>query len=374
MKDFLVSIFNLIRFLNIEKEKKEFVFYSESKFYRDYFIDLVNSLKKKGIDNIILISSDKDDVKFFKENLTCLFIKNFFILSIFFKMLNCKFMIMTLTDLGYHFQKSKLCKYYVYYFHAIASTHQQYTKSAFENYDIIFSNGDYHTKELKVIEDQFNLKKKEIINTGYFFLDNLKKKANLDLKQKKQILFAPSWNYNKENLFDDYSIKIISMLLSEDFSVTLRPHPEHYNRSSESIDKIKDMFLSNKNFILDKNVSNLHSMEKAELLITDNSSIVFEFLFVFKRPIIYVDYTDKIHNVDRSKISIDTIEDHFKKEFGNIINVNDLKNLPFFCEKISVRNELNNSQIESFEKKYISNLETSASYAANYLVNKSKLI
>ena len=63
-----------------------------------------------------------------------------------------------------------------------------------------------------------------------------------------------------------------------------------------------------------------------------------------------------------------------KKEFGNIINVNDLKNLPFFCEKISVRNELNNSQIESFEKKYISNLETSASYAANYLVNKSKLI
>ena len=169
MKDFLVSIFNLIKFLNIEKEKKEFVFYSESKFYRDYFIDLVSCLKKKGIDNIILISSDKDDVKFFKENLTCLFIKNFSILSIFFKMLNCKFMIMTLTDLGYHFQKSKLCKYYVYYFHAIASTHQQYTKSAFENYDIIFSNGDYHTKELKVIEDQFNLKKKEIINTGYFF-------------------------------------------------------------------------------------------------------------------------------------------------------------------------------------------------------------
>ena len=48
MKDFLVSIFNLIKFLNIEKEKKEFVFYSESKFYRDYFIDLVNCLKKKA--------------------------------------------------------------------------------------------------------------------------------------------------------------------------------------------------------------------------------------------------------------------------------------------------------------------------------------
>ena len=55
-------------------------------------------------------------------------------------------MIMTLTDLGIHFQKSKLCKFYVYFFHAIASTHQIYTNSAFKNYDIILSNGEYQSK------------------------------------------------------------------------------------------------------------------------------------------------------------------------------------------------------------------------------------
>ena len=105
LKNFFESLINLIKFINIDNEKKEFVFFSESKFYRDYFIDLILNLKKLGQKNIILITSDKDDIIFFKETLTCLYIKNYFILSIFFKMLKCKFMIMTLTDLGNHFQK-----------------------------------------------------------------------------------------------------------------------------------------------------------------------------------------------------------------------------------------------------------------------------
>ena len=86
---------------------------------------------------------------------------------------------MTLTDLGMHLQKSKLCKYYVYYFHAIASTHKIYTNSAFKNYDIILSNGEYQSKELRLAEEKLNFPKKEIINSGYFFLKKKKKKTNL---------------------------------------------------------------------------------------------------------------------------------------------------------------------------------------------------
>ena len=55
-------------------------------------------------------------------------------------------MIMTLTDLGNHIQKSKLCKYYVYYFHAIDNV---LLKSTFKNYDVILANGEYQAKELK---------------------------------------------------------------------------------------------------------------------------------------------------------------------------------------------------------------------------------
>ena len=317
LKNFFESLINLIKFINIDNEKKEFVFFSESKFYRDYFIDLILNLKKSSQKNIILITSDKDDTIFFKEIITCLYIKNFFILSIFFNILNCKFMIMTLADLGNHIKKSKLCKFYVYFFHAIASTHQIYTNSAFKNYDIILSNGEYQSKELRLAEEIFSFPKKEIVNSGYFFLDNIKKKANLKSKEKRHVLFAPSWSYNNENLFNDYSIDVISNLLSKYFILTLRLHPEHYKRSKNTINKINKLFSNDKNFFLDKSISNLKSLEKAEILITDNSSIVFEFMLIFKRPIIYINYKEKIHNIDRDKIPIMTIEEEFKTVFGN---------------------------------------------------------
>ena len=371
LKIFFESFINLIKFVNIDNNKKEFVFYSESKFYRDHFVDLILNLKKLGQNNIILITSDKDDIAFFKGILTCFYIKNYFILSIFFKILNCKFMIMTLTDIGNHFAKSKLCKYYVYFFHAIASTHKIYTHSAFKNYDIILSNGEYQTKELTLAEEKFNFPKKEIVNSGYFFLDNIKRKANLKSKKKRHILFAPSWNYNKSNLFDDYCIEIVSNLLSKNFTLTLRPHPEHYTRSKKTINKIKDLFLNNENFFLDKNFSNLKSLEKSEILITDNSSIVFEFILIFERPIIYIDYKDKVHNVSIDKISIKSIDDEFKENFGNILNISDLEKLPGLCENLLIKNNLSSDSINSFSKKYLSNLNNSASFASNYLINKS---
>jgi len=372
LKNFFESLINLIKFINIDNKKKEFVFYSESKFYRDHFGDLILNLKKSGQKNIILISSDREDIIYFRETLTCLYIKNYFVLSIFFKILNCKFMIMTLTDLGTHFQKSKLCKYYVYFFHAIASTHQIYKNSAFKNYDIILSNGEYQSKELKLVEEKFNYPKKEIVNSGYFFLDNIKKKANLKTKEKRHVFFAPSWNYSNENLFDDYSIDIISNLLAKNFIITLRPHPEHYKRSKNTINKINKLFLNNKNFFLDKNTSNLKSLEKAEILITDNSSIVFEFLLIFKRPIIYIDYKEKIHNTDIDKISIRTIEEEFKNMFGNKLNVSNLENLAQLCENLIKKNNISAQLVDLFAKKYLSNLDNSAYFASNYLINKSK--
>ncbi len=369
---FIESLINFIKFTKIKKEDREFVFYSESKFYRDHFIDLILNLKKLGNKKLILITSDKDDYDHFKNILTCFYIKNHFLLIIFFKVLECKFMIMTLAGLGNPLQKSKFCKYYVYFFHGIASTHQFYTKSAFDNYDIVFVNGEYQSKELKLIEKKYDLPKKEIVKSGYFYFDHIKNKANLNNKKKKNILFAPSWNYNRKNLFDDYSIDIINLLISNDFNLTLRPHPEHFKRSSSLIKKIKKLFLENKNFTLDNTLSNLQSLEKSEILITDNSSIVFEFMLIFKRPIVYIDYKDKIHNTHSDELNIQTIDKEFKNSFGNILDILNLQKLPSLCENLINQNNVPIDKVNLFTEKYLSNLNNSAKFAAEYLMDKSK--
>ena len=44
VKNFLISLVNFYKFFLINKKEKDFVFYSESKYYREHFIDLINSL------------------------------------------------------------------------------------------------------------------------------------------------------------------------------------------------------------------------------------------------------------------------------------------------------------------------------------------
>ena len=78
LKVFFISLINLIKFINLDIKKKEYVFFSESKFYKDHFIDLITNLKKRNQNNIILITSDKDDMIFFKDILTCYYIENYF--------------------------------------------------------------------------------------------------------------------------------------------------------------------------------------------------------------------------------------------------------------------------------------------------------
>ena len=370
--NFIKSLINLVNFIKLENKKKEFVFFSESKFYREHFKDLILELKKRDQSNIIFVTMDQDDIKYFKEYVKIFLISNFIILKLFFILLKCRFMIMTLPDLGNHIIKSKNCDFYVYFYHALGSTHKIYTKEAFKNYEIIFTNGEYQSKELRKAEIKYNFPRKEIVNVGYFFLDHLKKKENLNIKEKNNILFAPSWNYNEKNLFNDYSLLIISKLLTNNFSVTFRPHPEHYKRSKKIIKKIINTYADEKNFTIDKNFSNIKSLEKANILITDNSSIVFEYLLIFKRPIIYINYVDKIHNKSSDQLNLSTIENELKKKFGNIILIDKLNDLPLICSNLVKRSNLNYDSIDEFTNEYISNLDHSSAYAAEYLIAKSK--
>ena len=330
----------------------------------------MDELKKNEEENIVFVTSDEQDYLYFKNRFKSFLINNNLILKVFFQTLECKFLICTLTDIGNNFEKSKKCQKYIYFFHALSSTHKNYTAGAFHNYDLILTTGKYQKKELQAAETEFNLSKKEIINTGYFYLDNLRLRINKNKFISKQVLFAPSWNYNKKNLFDDYSQKIIETLLDNNFKVILRPHPEHYKRSPKIISKIKKKFQQDINFTFDQNPSNLNSIEKSQVLITDNSGIVFEYLFLLKRPIIFLEYKDKIHNVNLNKIKIDIIDNNFKKKFGNLLNINDIGKLDQLCEKLIIKKNFTDDEVKAFENEMISNIGNSYKFATKVLLNK----
>ena len=370
IKSFIILLGSSLNFLFFQfKKKRDFVFFSESHNYKLNYIDLLNNLNKEPYVTSLITSDINEYFDFKKNNYDVYYIGKGFFRTVIFNFLSCKYMIMTMTDLGNNLDKSLFCENYVYFFHCMHSTHKIYTPKAFDNYDIIFSVGAFQTNEIKKNENINNLKKKKIYETGYFYLDYLVKNSNKSIAKTNCILFAPSWNYDVDSLFNKYADSIIGNLINSGFNVIFRPHPEIIKRNKSEYDFILNKFGTNENFILDVNPSNVQAMEKSSLLITDNSAISIEYSFAFYRPVIFIDYKEKIHNKNYHSISSSTFESKFKKEIALSVPIKDINKLNLICEDTIKNYKFNIHKTDELKKNFLSNISKSSEVAAQFLIN-----
>ena len=363
----LFSIINKIKsdyhiiqnILYLRKIKPKYLFYSENKKYQKYAYLLVDTLVKKYPQDIYYVSSDVED------KITDLSVKNFFIgkgllLNIFFLAIRAKYMFLTLTDLNNHaVSKTKNVDKYIYYFHAPVSTSKIYTATAFDNYDIILCNGDYQLSEIRKRESIKKIKKKKLIKTGYFYFDYLNNRVNNKIKPS-EILIAPSWNYNQKNFINENLEEIIQSVLDKGHVVKFRPHPESFKRSMLTINSFKEKF-SNEKFILDETSENIKSMQNAKCLITDSSGIAIEFILLFKKPVLYFEGNDKVHNVDFDIYDdLITMDQKVKENFGYTFNKESIRDLDVLIDK-SISEFINkDNEIKDFINNNFYNFGTTA--------------
>ena len=335
-KSFFFSFNTLIELKSI---KPKFIFFSENKSYQKYSKPIIDVLCKEYPNQVYYFSIDKED-KINDLKVKNYFI-NYFLIKFFFNNINTENMFLTLTDLGNHFiKKTKKVNKYIYYFHSPISTTKSYTPKAFDNYDIILCNGNFQIEEIRARENLKKLNKKELIPTGYFYLDFLSENIN-HKKNNNEILIAPSWNYEFKNFINENFIELIDILLSKNQKVIFRPHPEHYKRSKKILQKIRNKFF-NENFEFDDNSENLKSMEKAKCLITDSSGIAIEYIMTLKRPVLYLDEFDKIHNTEFNDYSnLKTIDYKIKENFGYLFKKKDFNQI----------DSIINRSIEDFKNK-----------------------
>lgn len=353
----------------IFNKKHKFVFFSENRNYQKYLIDFISALALDKTE-IIYLSSEKND-KIILPNVTNIHVgvglKRFFYLNT----IKSKFFFMTLTDLGNHeIKKSINIDKYIFVFHAANSVHRAYTSTAFNNYDVILCPGPKYEIEIKKLEKLNNLNKKEIIKSGYFYLDKIQKFKNKNVSDSKTILVAPSWNYSETNFLVNYSEELIKKLIDLNYNVIFRPHPEHFVRNRIFLDMILNKYEKFKNFIIDKNENNLESMLKSKYLITDYSGIAIEYILGLNKPVIYFDKYPKIHNDNHHNIQEEFIEDNIKKLFGISVNDPDMENLEEYL--IQSQKKINNNfhLIENYTKENFYNLNNSVKYTVDLFINR----
>ncbi len=342
--DFISSFKQLIT-LNLSIRSNEitlkYIFFSENKTYQKFSKIIIDVLSKKFPNQVYYFSLDKND-KIISNGIKNFFIYNNYLAKYFFDNIKGENLFLTITDLDNHiFKKTNKIKNYIYYFHSPVSTIKNYTPKAFDNYDTILCNGKFQVEEIRFRENLKNLNKKRIVNTGYFYFDYLKEKFNYK-EIHQEVLIAPSWNYSQNNFLNENFIDLINVLLKKGEKVIFRPHPEHLKRSRKILGKIKQ-YSSNLNFYFDDNNENIFSMQRSKCLITDSSGIALEYMIILKRPVIYFDENDKVHNTDiNDYTNIKIIDNEIKNKFGYLFKKTDFNEIDLI-----IKNAVENFKFKS---------------------------
>lgn len=351
-------------------KKYKYVFYSESIYYQNNFLPLIKKIIfNENINNILYLSSDKNDFISHK------YVKNFFLKNRYerflaFYLIKANFFFLTVVNINNNeLKKTRLIDNYIYVFHSIKSCHKDLPHNSFDHYDYILCCGDHHVKEIRELEFLNKTKKKKLLKVGYLYFEFCKKIISKDVKKfDNSILLAFSWSYN-ESFFDRYLINLIdSLLLTE--KVILRPHPEHFKRSSETIKKIQEKFKNNINFTFDTNQSNIESMCKSKLLITDNSGISSEFILLLKRPVIYFDNYNRIQNIEFDKFKSEVFEDKIKVKFGKALKYDESINIKNLIDETFCEFELKKKNIDLFINDNLYNFNSYPSDQIYKILNK----
>jgi len=364
---------DLKKFENLDHTEKQIVFYSENQNSMFIFKSLIEELINQDI-TICYVTSSKDDpnLNSSNEKMRTFCIGEGIMRTKFFLNLKADILIMTMPDLGTSYiKRSKVYPvHYVYMFHAIASTHLVYKKSAFDNYDTIFCVGNFQIDEIRSREKLYKLNAKNLIETGYSHLDNLIKKYStnkqIPINDPIQILIAPSWS--DDGLFETAIEKNISILLDSGFKVTLRPHPMTQKKSEKKINFLLQKFSSNSNFVLEKNIPNFDSFVKSDIMITDWSGAAIEYAFTLERPVLFIDVPKKIHNSDYEKLPEIPIEISIRDKIGEIISLSDMEVLPEKIQNLCQNPDIIKDKIKRIREELIANLGNSSKIEVEYIL------
>jgi CDP-glycerol glycerophosphotransferase (TagB/SpsB family) len=182
-------------------------------------------------------------------------------------------------------------------------------KKYFKNFKIHFLTNQLHLEQVKNSIKIYNIKKENVrlFKIGFPKLDEVLvkkidkkkflKKISLN-PENKTIIFSPSWD--KGLCLSDFKFTIVKMILEnyKNFNVIIKLHPsslvkkdhKDYSMLTQGINWNNEFSKLNlyKNIYFAKESNANDFLQVSDIMITDVSSIAWEFL-AFRKPIIYYD-------------------------------------------------------------------------------------
>ena len=283
--------FNKEKISDLNKSTNKYVIFSDHKRYWNVFEGLCREADTRGID-IIYYTLSKDDpvfncgLKHIKAEYLGEGNKPFSTLNF----LSADILLATTPNLDvYQWKRSKNVKWYVHIPHTVDDL-AGYRMFGLDHYDALLSSGDNQIITARKLEElRPTIVKKEIVTVGSPTLDALQFKLDKNEKKNKEngkitVLLAPTWG--PSGILSKFGDKLLEALEKTDYEIIVRPHPQSLSSEKDLIDRL---IRKHTNIKWNRDNDNFDVLNKADILITDFSGIIFDYALVFNKPIIYTD-------------------------------------------------------------------------------------
>jgi len=238
---------------------------------------------------------------------------------------------------------------------------------AFDHYDTIFCVGPHHKKEMIELEQLYHLSSKDLVDYGYPLLNDLEKKNVPEENNPKKILIAPSWY--EEGIFQNCIEEVLNVLSISSYQVLLRPHPEFIKRNQKAFKRIEALAQKSSAIKLDLSPEVWGSLLSCDYLVTDRSGIAFEYAFLKKQAVIFIDTPPKIQNKKVGKVRNIPVEDKFRDQIGICLSPSSIKDLPSVIDRVEATKTVFATGIEDVKKEILfgNSLQNGVDYILNQL-------
>ena len=336
---------------SLSKEKTSFVIYSEGKKYDNVFLPILDEFEKREVP-VVFYTSSQDDLVFEKNYK---FVKSQFIgqgNKAFLKLafLKADVCLMTTPHLDvFQLKRSKDVQHYCHIPHAIGDF-CGYKLFGVDYYDSVLITTEHNIPQIREIEQKRELPEKELVVVGSPQLDFMKEhiKEVIPLpKEKFTVLFSPSWG--ESSVLARFGDKILEQLSKKnDWEIIFRPHPQSYTADKKLLDYLFEKYKNAENITVDKSYDNIPSMLKADIMISDFSGIVYEYTFLFNKPVLYSLQNANLEIYDISTLGRKTWKDEAIKKIGTELTSENIDDLINVIQNTSGDKQANIQEIKDF--------------------------
>lgn len=362
----------------LKSGRKQIVFYSERNGFYKYFKDTIEYILAKTDIEIHYITSDPNDdiFKLTSDKFRTYYIGDNKLIILMMKM-EADIMVMTTPDLqNFQLKRSYVDKKieYVYLPHDVNSSNLTFHKNALDYFDTIFTSGPKNKAEISEREEKFEVPiKKNLVEWGSSVIDNMKanyeeimKNESENANLKKTILIAPSWQ--EANILDSCIEDILDNIDTDKYEVTVRPHPQYVRHFEGKIDALAKKYEGKVTF--QKDFSSNKTVYTANMLITDWSSIAYEYAFSTLKPVLFIDTPMKIVNPDYKELNTVPIDIEARNQVGISLALDNIKDIKDAVEKLFNEDRFTTESMAKLRDQYIYNVGSSGMVGGKYLIKK----